>query len=83
MTSKGPFHQISHISYRFFLTLVDNHTRFSWVFLMKIKSDVSYLIPRFYAMIETRFGAKMKVYRSNNAKELKFTDYFSQIGTLH
>ena len=49
---------------------------------MKNKSDVSYLIPRFYAVIETQFGAKM-VYRSDNAKELKFTDYFSKIGTLY
>ena len=50
---------------------------------MKNKSDFSYLIPQFYTTIETQLGAKIKIFRLNNAKELKFIDYFSKTGTLH
>ena len=42
----GPYHVVSHKGgYHFFLTLVDDCTRFTWVYTMKNKSDVSSLIP--------------------------------------
>ena len=33
----SPFHLNSHTSHRFFLTLVDDYSRFTWVFLLKTK----------------------------------------------
>lgn len=34
-------------------------------------------------MIETHFNAKINEFRSDNAKELKFTDFFNKQRTLH
>ena len=34
-------------------------------------------------MIEAQFDVKTKVFRSNNTKELRFTNYFSKTRTLH
>ena len=34
-------------------------------------------------MVDTQFGTKVKIFRSDNAKELEFTGYFSKTGTLH
>ncbi|KAL5831851.1 hypothetical protein ACOSQ4_017205 [Xanthoceras sorbifolium] len=44
----GPYHVPSHSRRRFFLTLIDDCTRFTWVYLMKNKSDVISIVPRFF-----------------------------------
>ena len=79
----GAYHVASHAGHRYFLTLVDDCTRFCWVYLMKQKSDVHHLLPRFYAMIGTQFGLPIKQFRSDNARELVFAEYFAKTGTLH
>ncbi|KAL5538181.1 hypothetical protein UlMin_044629 [Ulmus minor] len=79
----GPYHVSSYLGYKYFLTLVDDCTRFTWLFLLKHKSDVKSVVPRFFAMIETQFNAKIKVFRSDNAPELQFTEFFTTKGVLH
>lgn len=70
----GPYHEMAYSSHRFFVTLVDDQTQFTWVFLFKYKFDVTTIIPRFFTMMLTQFGQKIKVFRSDNARELAFTD---------
>lgn len=65
----APFHQISLTGYIFFLSLVDDHSQFSWVYLMKNKTDAYHLILRFFAMVETQFNAKIQTFGYENAKE--------------
>ncbi|PIN03852.1 Leucine-rich repeat protein [Handroanthus impetiginosus] len=72
----GPFHTLSHIGHKYFLTLVDDHSRFTWVFLLKAKSDVAFVIPRFYNMVLTQYNAKIKAFRVDNAKELALDDFY-------
>lgn len=43
----GPFHELSYNGFRFFLTLVDDYSCFTWVYILKHKSDVSHIIPQF------------------------------------
>ena len=51
---------------------------------MKNKSDMHHIIPRFYNMATTQFDTKIKIFRSDNAKELAFSDFFfAFIGTLN
>lgn len=54
------------------LTLVDDHTRFSWIYFMKQKSDGSCIIPKFFNLIETQFHSVIKKFISDNAPELHF-----------
>jgi hypothetical protein len=35
----GPFSVASYSGYQFFLTIVDDYSRFTWLFLMKSKSE--------------------------------------------
>ena len=49
----GPYHELSHSSHCYFLTIVDDCTRFTWVYMLKHKSYVSIAIPRFFAMVAT------------------------------
>lgn len=69
----GPYHVLSHSGYRYFMTLVDDCSRFPWIYLLKNKSDVSNVIPNFFKMIVTQFNTPIKMFRSDNATELAFT----------
>ncbi|WJZ87684.1 hypothetical protein VitviT2T_007049 [Vitis vinifera] len=79
----GPYSVSSHARHRYFPTLVDDCSRFTWIFLLKQKSDVGTIIPKFFNMVVTQFNAKIKVFRSDNAPELAFTDFFNDRGVLH
>ena len=55
----GPYkiHTIS-IKKKWFLTLIDDHTRICWVYLLKEKSEVEHVFKYFYNMVETQFQEK-------------------------
>ncbi|KZV53534.1 hypothetical protein F511_42283 [Dorcoceras hygrometricum] len=79
----GPFSKYSVDGYRFFLTIVDDHTRFTWVYMLRSKSEVSSIFPMFCRMVDTQFGAKIKSVRSDNAPDLGFINLFSELGIVH
>lgn len=79
----GPYHVESYTGYKYFLILVDDCSRVTWVYLLKHKSDAALVIQRFFTMVETQFKTKIKVFRSDNAPELAFTDMFVERGVLH
>ncbi|XP_040949746.1 protein root UVB sensitive 6 isoform X1 [Gossypium hirsutum] len=78
---------ISNISgARWFVSFIDDCTRVSWIFLLKQKSDVRSVFPIFYNMIKTQFGAKIKRFRSDNAKDYFnqfLSTYFQERGIIH
>ena len=54
----------------FFLTIVDDFTRVTWLYLLKNKSDCFDMIKHLFAYIQNQFHMHVKVVRSDNAKEL-------------
>ncbi|RVW85170.1 Retrovirus-related Pol polyprotein from transposon TNT 1-94 [Vitis vinifera] len=54
---------------RWFVTFVDDHTRVTWVFLMKEKSEVGHIFQTFNLMVQNQFNSKIQVLKSDNAKE--------------
>ena len=72
----GPFHLPDQSGHMYFLTLVDDCTRFTWLSLLKHKSNVSHVIPHLFKLISTQFNMNIKAFRSDNAKELLFHDFF-------
>jgi transposase InsO family protein len=67
----------------FFLTIVDDYSRFTWVHLMQHKSQVSPIIKSFFQFVQTQFKTKVKCLRSNNDAEFKMKDYFSTQGIIY
>ena len=65
----GPYSVPSLNGSRYFLTLVDDHNRCTWVYLLKHKSDALTLIPSFFHMILTQFNVPIKAFRSDNGPE--------------
>lgn len=55
MDTWGSFSVDSVESFRYFLTLVDDCTWFTWVYMLKYKSDVSKVFLAFLTMIQTQF----------------------------
>jgi len=51
----GPYPVPTYNGRHYFLTLVDDCTRFTWVYLMKHKSDAKSIIPKFFSLVETQF----------------------------
>ena len=79
----GPFHTTRVKGFKYFLTIVDDHSRVTWTYLLHAKSEVQQIIPSFFVMIQNQFGYCIKVVRSNNAKELSFIEFFDSKRVIH
>ncbi|XP_012857659.1 PREDICTED: uncharacterized protein LOC105976934 [Erythranthe guttata] len=79
----GPFKVPSYSGFHYFVTLVDDYSRFTWVHLLKTKSEVITVVPRFLKMVLNQFGKSIKVFRSDNAYELQFKSLFDELGVIH
>lgn len=69
-----------------FLTVVDEFSRSTWLFLMNTKIEVNYLIPHFFSMVKTQFKTKIQQLRSDNAHDFfnkSNYQYFSNLGVIH
>ncbi|KAG6696818.1 hypothetical protein I3842_09G168100 [Carya illinoinensis] len=71
---------------RWFISFIDDHTRLTWVFLMKEKSETNQIFKTFNTMIQTQFQAKIKILKTDNAKEYFnsiLNDYLLSHGIVH
>lgn len=72
--------------FRYFLTLVDDCTRVTWVYLMEMKSEYLNTLMKFDEYVSNQFGCKIKVVRSGNALEFadkRCSEYFAKKGMIH
>ena len=79
----GPYSTPSLNGSRYFLTLVDDYSRCTWVFLMKYKSEASSLIQSLYNLILTQFKLPIKVIRSDNGPEFSLNSFYASKGIMH
>lgn len=61
---------LTHNGCRFFLTVVDDFTKMTWVFLVKYKSDVVNIFYSFVHYVENQFQTVIHCVRTYNAPEL-------------
>lgn len=73
----GPFKVSTYTGYQYFITIVNDCSRYTWTYLMRSKSDALLVVPRFFKSVETHFNKTIKIFRSDNAPELLFTDFFA------
>lgn len=50
--------------------------------LMKHKSDVEHIIPKFFSLVETQFYKKIKKFKYDNVPKLIFVDFFASKGII-
>ena len=69
-----------------FVSLIGDCTRVTWIFLLKQKSDVSIVIPNFHSMVQNQFGVQTKSFRTDNVRDYLnqiLSPYFQSQGILH
>ncbi|KAL2230511.1 UNVERIFIED_CONTAM: Retrovirus-related Pol polyprotein from transposon RE2 [Sesamum indicum] len=65
----GPYNEYSISRCNYMMTIVDDHNRCTWVFLMKQKSETTSLLIDFHKMILTQFDKRIKIVRTDNGSE--------------
>ena len=59
--------------YKYFLIIVDDYSRATWVHLMSSKRNAFPLPQNFFAFLEKQFDVSVKIIRSDNGMEFQDT----------
>jgi hypothetical protein len=81
----GPAPFTTEGGFRYFVIFVDDYSRFTWIYLLKHRSDLVSIFQTFHKMIQTQFSRTIKVFRSDNAQEYHDKSFLSILdsnGTL-
>lgn len=68
---------------RYFLTIVDDFSRATWVYLMHSTSQTSDIIPSFVAMVHTQINLNVKTIRTDNGVEFNLVSFYASHGIIH
>ena len=66
---------ISHERYKYFVTFIDDFTRFTWVYFLRFKNEVFSVFKVFLALAETQFPAKIKILQSDSGGEYMSNEF--------
>ena len=64
---------ISHANYKYFMTFIDDYTRFTWVYFLRSKDEVCF--KKIHAYVRIQFSSKIKILCSNNRGEGEYTSH--------
>jgi hypothetical protein len=81
----GPAPILSEGRSRYFVIFVDNYNRYTWIYLLQYRSELTNIYQNFHKMVQTQFSCTIKTFRSNNAMECKdksFLTILQQNGTV-
>ncbi|KAF7124908.1 hypothetical protein RHSIM_Rhsim12G0120600 [Rhododendron simsii] len=82
----GPLKQISNGQNKYFLTFIDDYSRKTWVYFLKLKSEVFEKFKEFKALVEKGSGYHIKTLRSDQRGEYtgdQFEEFLRQQGIRH
>ena len=79
----GPISIKSIHGHSYFLTAVDDFSRYTWLTLMKTKAETRQHIVDFITLIENQFSCQVKIIRSDNGLEFLMPTFYSSKGILH
>ena len=74
----GPLPSASFSSFKYFLTVIDDYSRCTWVYFLKIKSEVFNMFLAYKALVEKQSGHQIIKLISDNGGEYvnnKFTTF--------
>ena len=68
---------ISHEGYKYFVTFIDDYSRYTWVYFLRKKSEVFSMFKLFLGLIHTQFAATIKTLRSDSGGEYMSNEFQS------
>lgn len=66
----GPFLPISNKGYRYYVSFVDDYSKFTWLFSLIYKSNVNFVLQKFISFVENLLSISVKIFYSNDGGEL-------------
>lgn len=72
--------------YRYYLLVLDDFTKYTWVVHLRYKSEVKQVVTDFGVFVSTQFNQTIKIFRSDNGGEFvnKYLSHlYLQFGILH
>jgi transposase InsO family protein len=82
----GPITYISIDGNKYGLVIIDDYSRFTWVFFLQDKCETQEVLKKFLKRAQNKFDAKVKKIRSDNDTEFKNTqikDYLDEESIKH
>ncbi|KAL8148892.1 hypothetical protein AgCh_006046 [Apium graveolens] len=82
----GPYHIASTQGCKYFLAIVDDHSRATWTFLLSSKQQVFQKFQAFVAYVDNHFHVKIQTIRIDNGSEFlnsNFSLFLTEKGILH
>ncbi|CAH2099257.1 unnamed protein product [Euphydryas editha] len=82
----GPMETKSIGLSRYFLLFVDDHSKMSFVYFMKNRSEVFTRFKEFKLMVENQTNSKIKIFRTDNGTEFcsnEMKNFLKQCGIIH
>lgn len=73
----------SMFGYKYFLTTVDDHNKFCWIFLMKLKYEASPLIQSFIQYVKTHFDTTVTTIRYGNSPKFLMENFYQTNWIIH
>ena len=77
----GPLPSASFSSFKYFLTFIDDYSKCTWFYFLKLKSEVFNMFLAYKALVEKQYGHQIIKLRSDNGGEYvntKFTTFCQQ-----
>ena len=65
---------------------MDDYSRYTWLFLMKTRTELFSMFTKFHAKIRTQFNTSICILRSDDTKEyfsMSFSSFMSSHGIMH
>jgi len=79
----GPYSIPSIHGHKYFFTIVDDYSRYTWIFLLKQKFEVVKILENFVNFVQTQFETTIKTIRSDNETEFFMTNFFANKGIIY
>lgn len=82
----GPYNTHTFDGNKFFLTIVDDFSRITWIFLLKLKSDILVVLKQFFRMVLTQFNVPVQGVRYDNGGKFvsdQMQALFKELGIIH
>ena len=65
----GPLRGVSFSGFKYFLNFIDDYSRRTWVYFLKLKSEVFHMLLAYKALVEKQSGQRILKLRSDNGGE--------------
>ncbi|GAU15708.1 hypothetical protein TSUD_307180 [Trifolium subterraneum] len=79
----GPYSTATLHGHKYFLTIVDDFSRFTWVILLKGKNEVASHVQHFIHLVENQFESTVKIVRSDNGPEFSLSSFYASKRIVH